>query len=364
MYFFIICIIIVIFIFIFLFRNSNKHHNHFTLKQVKKRCKQKISKVVAPQVINCETIYEIEKDSVPTREIVINENYLFTPPDIQYYNNIQEEYNNRTENYVRPQESRIIRQEPHRNQVIQQVPNNLQQEPYRNQNLQVIQQEQEQFPFQTLTQPERRGPLNVDIPEMEFFADNENVHNNTIQKNIKQRYTTLDSIDITNDISNKISEWTNADSKINDIVNQIKARNSTITNLNGDTEMEILTKVWNNASDNNERDAIIAELKDSVNEQGKIYCPTGTSVRLVNATYINDPEKMPKTKGMIHAEMMNTASNTRDNLEKTSEYMTANDTEKDEIFKKTIIEKYETDYVGILSNNEIKEMTNEWIDLV
>jgi hypothetical protein len=371
----VIIVIILIVSCCFAFLTKKSTTEHFTLVPIiKPECtKTKLSTLIEPQTIECKTVYEIEKDHVPEKEITINEIYTLEKPDIQYYHDIQEEYDNRLAEFnftTLPQitQQRIIQVPQEIPQLTRQIPRQIQQQ---------IQQEIPQpiLPVQVprgiieplFQQPfrttRRNGPVNMDPPEMEFFADNQNVHNNTIQKSIKQQYNSLQSETNIN-VADEIDKWTNSDEKISDIINQIKVRNSPITNLNMDTEMNILSKVWANAKDDNERNAIIDELRDSVNEQGDIYCPTGVSVRLVNSTWINKPEDMPKTKSMIHEEMMNSASSIRTLLEANDDYTKKNDEEKDTVFKETILERYNQDYTGILTENEIAEMTSEWIDLV
>jgi hypothetical protein len=358
----IIIIILVISCCFAFFTKKSTTTEHFTLVPTNKpECtKTKLTTLIAPQTIECKTVYEIEKDHVPEKEITINEIYTLEKPDIQYYHDIQEEYDRRLAEFQTTQHTLL--QVPVEPPIIEPIiePVFL---PIIEPTRYIRPIEIEHIYAQPLRTTRRNGPVNMDPPEMEFFADNQNVHNNTIQKSIKQQYNSLPN-DTNANVCDEINKWTNSDEKISDIINQIKIRNSPITNLNNDTEMNILTKVWANAQDDNERNAIIDELRDSVNEQGDIYCPTGVSVRLVNSTWINKPQDMPKTKSMIHEEMMNSASIIREQLEAKDDYINKNDEEKDTVFKETILEKYNQDYTGILTENEIKEMTSEWIDLV
>ena len=299
-----LCLIIIIvsmlYIHVHIYTETLTQKKYFTLSLIKDR-----------------NIYEIKKgESKFQKQIIINEEYVLDTPDIEYYNQY-EEYQKRLQEYNLPQLVQI--QQP---QLVQ------------------------------IQQPEQIQNFNI---------DNQNVHNSTIQKIIKKKYNTLDNeINVTN-VTNEINKW---DPSIMNIVRQIEKRNSPISNLNGETEMDILTKVWLNTKDDNEKNAIIIELKESLNSDGNIYCPTGVATRLVNATYINNPEEMPKTKSMIHNEMMNTASAMRDSLEKDDNFKGINEDEQIDLFKDSLINKYKKDYSEILTDTEIKDMTSEWIDLI
>ena len=369
-------IITAICIFLVFFKKDKREE--FTLVPLENKCDTNIilNSNIAPQTIKCETTYEIEKNNEPKKEIVIDELYTLEKPDIQYYADIKAEYEKKltehnlqdTRNY--PQivllPSNEVREFHFNDQIDYIQPNNP---------IPFIDNIENHLPFLLETEPfamemnigiplrttRRNEPLNVEPPEVAFFADNQNVHNNTIQKSIKQKYNTLNKKVDNINVTGEIDKWTKSDPQIIDIINQIKTRNSYITNLDMDSEMGVLTKVWVNAKDDNERNAIIDELRDSVDSDGKIYCPTGTTVRLVNSTWINNPEEMPKTKSMIHTEMMNTASSIRDSLEINKDLP---ENEQDKLFKDTLMEKYTTDYKGILTETEIKDMTGEWIDLI
>jgi hypothetical protein len=152
----------------------------------------------------------------------------------------------------------------------------------------------------------------------------------------------------------------------NRVVDQIVKRNAKLTNFNHDSEVDILKKTWTNG-DQNVRDYLLQELKDCDNGYNEIYCPTGVASRIVNATFINDLDDnvaLPKTRELIHKEMMDSAAKIRTDLESSNDYNNVDETQQSVMFKDTLLAKYETDYENILSKDEIKDMTKDWIDHV
>jgi hypothetical protein len=201
--------------------------------------------------------------------------------------------------------------------------------------------------------------------------DTQNVHDTTIQKITKNKYSDLkknggsgsngsiDSYINSSDLSNEKKQT------LLKTVQKIKRRNSNLTNFGGDSEFNILINTWNNSNDT-VKDQILNELFDcnSTTIFGDLYCPTGVATRIVNASFIENPESMPKTTGIIHEEMMNSASNIRNELEKDGKYQELSDKEASSKLKNTILEKYSSDYKNIFTKDEINDMTKDWIDLL
>jgi hypothetical protein len=230
-------------------------------------------------------------------------------------------------------------------------------------------------PVQPL-QPQRLVPLRQFEFNPLINMDTQNVHDTTIQKITKNKYTDLKTM---SSHSNGQGVFTpNAlDSYINNsdlskekkqtllkTVGKIKNRNSNLTNFDGDTEFNILINTWNN-SNNTVKDQILNELLDCTSGThfgDNLYCPTGVATRIVNASFIEDPESMPKTKEMINEEMMNSASVIRTQLEQDPKYQQLSDTEANNKLKNTILEKYNTDYKDIFTKDQITDMTKDWID--
>jgi hypothetical protein len=331
-----ISFLVIFLIFIIIVYKYLLSNHEITFKQISKT---KCIELKNNADIDCKTRYEININDHPQKEIDIDETYHFDKSDINYYKDIIEEYNTRLNFYAN------TRRNERRNEVL----NNIE-------------------PILNIIEP-LIEPLNIVQAfqgiDQEIYLDNQNVHNHTVQKMIHNKYNNLNKHEYNGDIIYDIENYNPIKKeKVKNILNQIRDRNSNITNLNNETELDVLYTVWANAQDDNEKQAILNELEDSVNQYGDIVCPTGTTTRLINATYINNPEEMPRTKSMIHQEMMNSASNIRNNLEDDKEYNVLNDQEKDKYFKNTILEKYKTDYKDILEEKEIQDMTNEWIDLI
>jgi hypothetical protein len=146
------------------------------------------------------------------------------------------------------------------------------------------------------------------------------------------------------------------------VLDQIESRNSSLTKFNDDCEIDILQKTWVNGNDTIKAQ-IINELLDCKDGQ-YIYCPTGVATRIVNANFIEEPEKMAKTKEIFHQEMMNTASTLRTELEGQELFNNLSSDIQTETFKTNLMEKYIHDYDGIITPSEITKMTGDWIDYI
>lgn len=226
-------------------------------------------------------------------------------------------------------------------------------------------------------QPQR--PQLVPLRQFEFNPlinmDTQNVHDTTIQKITKNKYTDLkknkqgafspNSLALSSYINNSDLSNEKKQTLLNTI-EKIKNRNSNLTNFDGDTEFNILINTWNN-SNNTVKDQILNELLDCTSGThfgDNLYCPTGVATRIVNASFIEDPESMPKTKEIINEEMMNSASAIRTQLEQDPEYQRLSDAEANNKLKNTILEKYNSDYKDIFTKDQITDMTKDWIDLL
>ena len=186
--------------------------------------------------------------------------------------------------------------------------------------------------------------------------DPQSVHDTIIQSATRSKYkeiTPNDKEENKEEILNKIINHNPKDEKkIKNIIDQIRKRNSKVTNFNGDTEVDILVNVYSKGNDN-VKCQVINELLDSSKALGLIDCPTGVTTRIVNASFIDNPEDIPKSKTIIQQEMLQNAAHFRNTYEG-----------KDEHFKDALREKYYLDYTGIMSNAEIDDTINEWIDHV
>ena len=108
---------------------------------------------------------------------------------------------------------------------------------------------------------------------------------------------------------------------------------------------------------------ILNELLDA-NSPGYLVCPTGVVSRIINANVVNDLDSSPRTEENLREEMLNTASKIRSLLENDTEYIDSSESKQTEIFKETLIEKYNNDYKDIISEDRIQKELDTWIDHV
>jgi hypothetical protein len=141
---------------------------------------------------------------------------------------------------------------------------------------------------------------------------------------------------------------------VSNVLTSIKNRNAKVVTFN-DTEAGVLQNVWENSNDNIKRQ-LINQLIDCNDSKGKLYCPTGTTTRIVESIYINDPESFPKTKRVLNEEMLQTASKLRQ----------SNENLQGQDFKLALLEKFRQDYIipEILTEKEVNDSVSEWIDYI
>lgn len=218
----------------------------------------------------------------------------------------------------------------------------------------------------TPTRPSIFIPTETQIEEYNL-KDKQTVHDTYVQKETKKKYNEIKKAKHTEEIQsdsdeqldNSITLFINQKKycneaqtvKILNIIDKIRKRNNTLTNFS-DTEYNILKNTWYNNEDSNIREEILNQLKDCVDITGNLYCPTGTTTRIIESVYINNPEKYPKTKHTINQEMLNTASKIRE--------LYSDDTE----FKEHLMKHYYKEYQGILSHKEIDNTVKDWIDFI
>lgn len=187
------------------------------------------------------------------------------------------------------------------------------------------------------------------------FSDTQSVHDTMVQRSVRKIFSESKNND--NDNNEIISEIINESKdhkdflKIKKTIEKIKSRNSNVTNIDR-TEMQVLIDIWEKAKkDDNIKNFLFTQLSDCV-ENGDVVCPTGISTRLAMSLVLNNPENFPKTDEMINMEMMNTASKMQ------NEYSD----QDNEAFKKELISKYIKDYKGILTEQEINDRIEPWIN--
>jgi hypothetical protein len=209
--------------------------------------------------------------------------------------------------------------------------------------------------YDVVTRPnvEIISDLNVPIPAIvahHVDGDTQNVHCNNIQKNLKGKYSSMHQViqpdsDLKDEIVSRCKDDIQA-KKVYDIIGKIQGRNAYLTNFNSH-EINILQDVWFSGN-NNVKDQLINEILDCTDEYDTLYCPTGVASRIVSASYIDTPEKAPKTKEILNQEIMHKFGINYSKLKN-----------KDLAKEKTVDE-----YYGVYPREDIEKSMNEWIDFV
>jgi hypothetical protein len=207
-------------------------------------------------------------------------------------------------------------------------------------------------------------PLNV-------VEDTQNVHDTQIQSQLKKGYEKIKESkfnmmnsrgdDFNEDDILKYASELKKDTKVlGRILMEIKERDSYISNFGLDSEYKVLENTWKTGNDN-VKCQIINNLFDC-RENLDIVCPTGVASRIVESAFIDTPENMPRTKKMFVTEMLSKASLIRDTLE--DSISSLDETEQTAILKRNILKSYVIDYKDILTTEEIREYTEDWIDYI
>jgi hypothetical protein len=198
----------------------------------------------------------------------------------------------------------------------------------------------------------------VEIP----VVDNQNTHDSFVQKTIRNTYATSNLSTDGKNVVKEILKCVDNDPDITKVLETIRNRKATISNLNDKKEMEILEEVWNAVKNDDVLKAyFITQLQDCY-ENYSTVCPTGVVTRIVSVLSIKTPEKMPRTKELITEEMLNTASKLRNNLENDEVFTKLSDEEQQSSFKRQLISKYQDDYSDFMTSDEITEITSGWIN--
>ena len=211
--------------------------------------------------------------------------------------------------------------------------------------------------------------MDFDLTEEEVLIpeiDNQNVHDSTVQQYIRNGFHNIPDSGTTKDDSSCIGDikrWYD-NVEINVVLNKIQSRNGTISNLNGKSELQVLATVWEQSEGNeNMREYLGVQLRDCL-ENDNVVCPTGIVNRVVSSLNINNPELMPKTRGIIDQEMMQSASVLRDELELDDVYNSSCENEQKVIFKERLLENLDENYINVFSKKQIREYISPWIDHV
>lgn len=204
-----------------------------------------------------------------------------------------------------------------------------------------------------------------------MYQDTQNVHDTTIQHQLKKTYQTIPKNSKTLFNEQEIIHQTELLGKdvetIKTVLETIKERNNKVVNF-GDNEMTVLANTWK-AGDDNIKEQIINNLIDCAKDHPlntSVVCPTGVTSRIVESMYINDPETTPRTKDMYKEEMLNKASLVRNQLEQTTEYDKLTDDQQSLSLQKHIMDTLKQDYIDthILNSHQLSEFTKDWIEHV
>jgi hypothetical protein len=196
--------------------------------------------------------------------------------------------------------------------------------------------------------------------------DNQTVHDTSLQKGLKSKLNTVrgngghvNNVEILQ-FGKSLLEPSKY-IKLERVLDTIYSRNSRVTNFNN-TETGVLSETWRGSNDTI-RKQIINNLVDCY-ENGHVVCPTGTTSRIVESLYINEPELIPRTNNTYKEEMLNKASIVRRELESTLEFNELPDDAQSKVLAEKLLDTYKNDYKDILSLAQIKEITSDWIDYV
>jgi len=196
--------------------------------------------------------------------------------------------------------------------------------------------------------------FNYDLNETEIPLlardDPQSVHDTYIQSKLKKDFKNKLHSTQTPQIPNETFEKLRETSSVKHVIDKIEKRNSTLSGYENKTEMEILKETWENG-DENIKNQIINSLKDCIEDE-KLVCATGVVSRILSSNYINNPDEFPKTKEILHSEIMYFVNKIRDNTPEdqfTSEYV------KQEINK---------EFSKTLSKDQIDNLTKDWIEYV
>lgn len=191
-------------------------------------------------------------------------------------------------------------------------------------------------------------PLNIEINNTllrDLNGGSQNVHDTFVQESIKKAQKNIQHG--SENYINEIQE-TFKDDGINNVLKKIQRRDAYISNVDK-TETGIIRDVWSFVkNDENLKEDFKDQLLDCIDKDGNLVCGTGVVTRITSSLFINDPEKMPKTKEMINQEILN----------KFSKLYTG--TEDKQIIKQQIL----NDYTEESMKKKVNDLIDEWIEHV
>lgn len=193
-----------------------------------------------------------------------------------------------------------------------------------------------------------------------YFRDAQNVHDTQIQKYIRKENAELD-YEVPVNTNNKKDIYADLmrdcpdhlKNKVEQVLNHIKNNDEHIANVDKNISDLLYQISEKGKQDKNIKEDLYKNIADCV-ENDQVVCATGISTRLTSSLYINNPEEAPKTRELIHQEMMNLSSKVQQD----------NPTLDGKELQNTILNKLNKHYEGILTKDEVNEYTKDWIEHV
>lgn len=192
--------------------------------------------------------------------------------------------------------------------------------------------------------------------------DKQNIHDSFVQKQSKNGYKQIEKGNEKNirELNYEIKSYIKDNKlycetkmqKILNIIDKIQKRNTYISNFS-DTEYNILCNTWNSGN-NNVKIQLLKQLEECLDSFGNLYCPTGVTTRIIESSYIENPEFYPKPKNIINQEILHKTSALR------KEYPDLSTNE----FKVILIEHLYKDYSELMTKNDISKNISEWIEYI
>jgi hypothetical protein len=216
-------------------------------------------------------------------------------------------------------------------------------------------------------QPNEFIDIDIDIDNLIQY-DTQNVHDTSIQRQLCSTFNDVSNSSIGDVKLDDILHFAHTLNKsptqleqLSRVLKVIYSRNSRVTNFDN-TEVGILSRTWNTPG-NGIRQQIINNLVDCF-ENNDVVCPTGTTSRIVESLYINEPSKIPTTSNLYKEEMLSKASIVLQELQNTQEFNNLSEQEQKIAFKTKLLNVYTHDYNGILDSQQITLVVQDWIDYI
>jgi hypothetical protein len=299
-------------------------------------------------------VYKFTEQKIPVynKTVNVDKDVVIEKSDMEYY---QKQLEKERELEI----EKILQYSSNFNLLEKQIEKTKRLQPNRNTKLHVQNGNEQNRHVQNGNEQDEELIFNDAIDLNQFRLDAQNVHDSIVQNSVKNLFLkkkqkrNYDSQKLIDEIIEFARINNKNMRKIHDVLLQVNERNAIISNLNNITEMDVLSTMWNNAS-NNVRIQILNEILDAYIDDNFIVCPTGVVSRLINADIVENPEHAPKTIEIIRQEMLNTASKIRDEIEKNNPELTDDD------LKQALIKEFSSIYKDIVPLEKIHQELDSW----